>query len=193
MLKDLRPSDRQRLLASLDEVSRTLQHRPAARMPSVELREPRPGDIGWAIERHGALYASEYGWNIEFDALVARLFADFIAHQDRKYERMWIADLDGERAGCVFVVRNAEDRDVAQLRCLIVDPKARGKGVGARLVQQCIAFAKQAGFKKMMLWTNDVLVAARRIYEAEGFKLIESEKHRSFGKDLIGQTWEREL
>jgi DNA-binding MarR family transcriptional regulator/N-acetylglutamate synthase-like GNAT family acetyltransferase len=193
MLKDLRQSDRQRLLASLDEVSRTLQGQPASKTTNVELREPRPGDIGWAIERHGALYASEYGWNIEFDALVARLFADFIANQDRKYERMWIAELDGERAGCVFVVRNVDDRGVAQLRCLIVDPRARGKGVGAKLVQECIAFAKQAGFKKMMLWTNDVLVAARRIYEAEGFKLIESNRHRSFGKDLVGQTWERPL
>ena len=193
MLKDLRQSDRQRLLASLDEVSRTLQGQPVAKTANVELREPRPGDIGWAIERHGALYASEYGWNIEFDALVAKLFAEFIANQDRKYERMWVADIDGERAGCVFVVRNADDRQVAQLRCLIVDPKARGKGVGARLVQECIAFAKQAGFKKMMLWTNDVLVAARRIYEAEGFELIDSNRHRSFGKDLVGQTWERSL
>lgn len=193
MLKDLRQSDRQRLLASLDEVSRTLQRQPAPATSQIVLREPRPGDLGWAIERHGALYASEYGWNIEFDALVAKLFADFIGNQDRKYERMWIAEVDGERAGCVFVVRNADDRNVAQLRCLIVDPKARGKGVGAKLVQECIAFAQRAGFKKMMLWTNDMLVAARRIYEAEGFELIESNRHRSFGKDLVGQTWERKL
>jgi DNA-binding MarR family transcriptional regulator/N-acetylglutamate synthase-like GNAT family acetyltransferase len=193
MLKDLRHSDRQRLLASLDEVSRTLQRQQKTATSDIVLRAPRPGDVGWAIERHGALYANEYGWNIEFEALVAKLFAEFIAEQERKHERMWIAEIDGERVGCVFVVRNAQDRSVAQLRCLLVDPKARGKGVGARLVKECIAFARAAGFKRMMLWTNDVLTSARRIYEAEGFKLVESNRHRSFGKDLVGQTWLREL
>jgi DNA-binding MarR family transcriptional regulator/GNAT superfamily N-acetyltransferase len=192
MLENLRDSDRQRLLACLREVRRTLESKDA---PSGEivLRGPRPGDIGWAIERHGALYAQEYGWSIEFDALVATLFANFATKHDPSCERMWIAELDGERVGCVFVVRNAEDPTAAQLRCLLVDPKARGKGVGRRLVQECISFAKAAGYKKMVLWTNDILVSARKIYEAEGFRLVSENRHQSFGKDLVGQIWEREL
>jgi DNA-binding MarR family transcriptional regulator/GNAT superfamily N-acetyltransferase len=190
MLSDLRTSDQQRLVASLDEVQRTLVGLVRDGRGDIELRTHRPGDIGWAIERHGRLYADEFKWSGEFEALVARLFADFATSHDPQLERMWIAEIDGERVGCVFVVRNAEDPSVAQLRCLLVDPKGRGKGVGRQLVQECIAFARAAGYRKMVLWTNDVLVAARRIYEAEGFQMTKSQRHHSFGQDLVGQTWE---
>lgn len=193
MLSGLRPSDRQRLVASMQEVAHTLGAGSSKVSEEIVLRAHRPGDIGWAIERHGQLYADEFGWSVEFEALVASLFASFVSSQEPACERLWIAEIGGERVGCVFVVRNQEDAAVAQLRCLLVDPKARGKGVGQRLVQECIAFAKLAGFRKMVLWTNDILVAARRIYEAEGFCLIEEEPHRSFGHDLVGQTWMRDL
>lgn len=192
VLSGLRESDRRRLLASLSEVRNTLESN-AQRSGEIVLRSHRPGDIGWAIERHGHLYAEEFGWNVEFEALVATLFANFARQHDPSCERLWIAEIDGERVGCVFVVRNAEDASAAQLRCLIVDPKARGKGVGRRLVRECISFARAAGYKKMVLWTNDVLVSARRIYEAEGFRLVGENRHRSFGHDLVGQTWMREL
>jgi DNA-binding MarR family transcriptional regulator/GNAT superfamily N-acetyltransferase len=193
MLGQLRSSDRQRLLASLNEVARTLSPAQKKAAEEILLRTHRPGDIGWAIERHGQLYADEFGWNEEFEALVATLFANFATKHDPKFERLWIAEIQGERVGCVFVVRNQDDPAVAQLRCLLVDPKGRGKGVGQRLVQECVAFARSAGFKKMVLWTNDVLIAARRIYEAEGFRLTKTDRHRSFGHDLVGQTWERDL
>jgi DNA-binding MarR family transcriptional regulator/GNAT superfamily N-acetyltransferase len=193
MLSGLRSSDRQRLLTSLHDVRNTLA--PGARSGSgkVLLRTHRPGDIGWAIARHGELYAQEFGWNVEFEGLVANLFGNFVLKQDRSAERLWIAELDGERVGCVFVVRNEDDAAAAQLRCLLVDPKARGKGVGRRLVRRCIAFAGSAGYSRMVLWTNDVLVGARRIYETEGFRLVQENPHHSFGKDLVGQTWERPL
>lgn len=198
MLSALQVADRQRLIASLDTIQRALQ--PGEReakehkdKDEIVLRTHRPGDIGWAIERHGQLYADEYNWNVEFEALVASLFANFVLKQDPRCERMWIAELAGERVGCVFVVRNESDPSIAQLRCLLVDPKARGKGVGRRLVQETIRFSKQAGYKRMLLWTNDILVAARRIYEAEGFHLTHEERHHSFGHDLVGQTWMRDL
>ena len=197
MLSGLSASDRQRLLASMQEVTHTLDAGTVGSSTSagdeITLRMHRPGDIGWAIERHGQLYADEFGWTVEFEALVATLFASFVSRQDPACERLWIAEIGGERVGCVFVVRNQDDPSVAQLRCLLVDPRARGKGVGQRLVRECIAFAKLAGFARMMLWTNDILVAARRIYEAEGFRLIKEEPHRSFGHDLVGQTWTRDL
>jgi DNA-binding MarR family transcriptional regulator/GNAT superfamily N-acetyltransferase len=192
MLSTLRTSDRQRLLASLSEVRNTLAS-PERRSGEIVLRGHRPGDIGWAIERHGRLYEEEFGWNVEFEALVATLFGNFAMKHDPACERLWIAEIDGERVGCVFVVRNAEDPTAAQLRCLLVDPKARGKGVGQRLVQECVSFARAAGYEKMVLWTNDVLVAARKIYEAAGFRLVAENRHRSFGHDLVGQTWAREL
>jgi DNA-binding MarR family transcriptional regulator/GNAT superfamily N-acetyltransferase len=193
MLSRLPRPDRDRLLASLNEVQSTLGGRPHARLKEVTLRAHRAGDIGWAIERHGQLYADEYQWTVEFEALVAQLFGKFAAKHDPKTERMWIAEIDGERVGCVFVVQNEDDSTAAQLRCLLVDPKGRGLGVGRRLVRECIAFATAAGYKKMVLWTNDVLVAARRLYEAEGFTLIQQQRHRNFGHDLVGQTWMRPL
>jgi DNA-binding MarR family transcriptional regulator/GNAT superfamily N-acetyltransferase len=182
---------RDRLLSSMKDV----QHLLSADNDSMQvvIRTHRVGDIGWAIERHGQLYADEFGWNGEFEALVASLFAQFASKHDPAAERCWMAEVDGERVGCVFVVRNADDPNVAQLRCLLVDPRGRGLGVGKRLVEECIAFAKSAGYTKMMLWTNDVLVSARRIYQATGFSLVSEKPHHSFGKDLVGQVWARDF
>jgi GNAT superfamily N-acetyltransferase len=160
---------------------------------SLTIRTHRVGDAGWAIERHAQLYADEYGWNIEFEALVATLFAQFVSRHDPASERFWIAELGGERVGCVFLVRNADDPSAAQLRCLLVDPKGRGHGVGRRLVNECIEFAGRSGYKRIMLWTNDILVPARRIYETVGFTLEREEPHHSFGHDLVGQFWSRNL
>jgi len=193
LLATLPAASRTRLVASLADAQSMLsgeERRPAGR---VVIRPYRLGDIGWAIERHARVYAAEYGWNAEFEALVAKLFARFASEHDPASERCWIAELDGERAGCVFVVRNEEDRSMAQLRCLLVDPTARGFGIGRKLVARCIAFARSAGYPKMMLWTNDVLVSARRIYEAAGFRLAKEEPHRSFGHDLVGQFWVLDL
>lgn len=190
-LSRLSEPGRQRLLASMQDVQRLLS--PANDGNKVVIRAHRIGDVGWAIERHGQLYADEFGWNGEFEALVATLFAQFASKHDPDKERMWVADVDGERVGCVFVVRNANDPSAAQLRCLLVDPKARGLGIGKRLVDECIRFATEAGYSKMLLWTNDILVSARRIYQAAGFSLVSEEPHHSFGHDLVGQMWERPL
>lgn len=193
MLATLSPLDRERLLRAIGEAERALTA-PALPAPQrLRVREYGIGDIGWAIERHARLYADEYGWNGEFEAMVARLFAQFAGGHDPARERCWIAEIDGERVGCVFVVANAEDAQVAQLRCLLVDPRARGLGVGRRLVETCIGFAREAGYQRMRLWTNDILVAARRIYEGFGFVLVEENRHHSFGHDLVGQIWERSL
>lgn len=190
-LSRLSAPQRERLLLLMQGVQRTLS--PEAGHGSVTLRKHRAGDIGWAIERHGQIYTDQFGWNEDFEALVATLFAQFATRHDPSAERCWIAEVDGERVGCVFVVRNADDPTVAQLRCLLVDPKGRGLGVGQRLVDECLTFAKAAGYAKMMLWTNDVLTSARRIYEAAGFALTKEERHRSFGHDLVGQIWMRDL
>jgi DNA-binding MarR family transcriptional regulator/GNAT superfamily N-acetyltransferase len=190
-LSRLSSSRRDRLLASMKDVQRLLSS--DHDHSEVIIRTHRIGDIGWAIERHGQLYADEFGLNEAFEALVATLFAQFATRHDPAKERCWIAEVDGERVGCVFVVRNADDPTVAQLRCLLVDPKGRGLGVGRRLVDECTAFAKSAGYTKMMLWTNDVLVSARRIYQAAGFALVSEKPHRSFGHDLVGQIWEKTL
>jgi GNAT superfamily N-acetyltransferase len=153
----------------------------------VVLRAPLPGDLGWVVQRNAALYAAEYGWDETYEALVARIIADYAARAGHPREAAWIAELDGEPAGCVFCMRKSDD--VAQLRLLLVEPRARGRGLGERLVADCVAFARRAGYREVVLWTNDVLHAARRIYQRAGFELVDSQKHHSFGHDLVGQDW----
>jgi GNAT superfamily N-acetyltransferase len=151
----------------------------------------RAGDLGWVVMAHGELYQAEFGWDISFEALVAKIVADYWAGHDQAREAAWIAELDGHRAGCVFCVAATED--TAQLRILLVDPAARGHGLGGRLVDQCLAFARRSGYRRMRLWTNDPLAAARRIYLSRGFQLVEEQPHHSFGVDLVGQTYELDL
>jgi DNA-binding MarR family transcriptional regulator/GNAT superfamily N-acetyltransferase len=162
----------------------------AAPHPYV-LRPLGAGDLGWVVHRHGVDYADEFGWDQTFEALVARIVADYVDHHLDGRENAWVAELDGEPVGCVFCVRH--DDETAQLRLLLVEARARGLGIGGRLVEECIRFAARARYRRIVLWTNDVLVSARRIYEAAGFRLVEEEPHHSFGHDLVGQTWERDL
>lgn len=190
MLGHLTPSDRRRLAGAMRAIEHLLGEHPEP-IPPYLLRPPQPGDLGWVVHRHGVLYAHEYGWNQEFEALVARIVADFVAHYDPKRERCWIAERDGEIVGSVFMVKQA--KTIAKLRLLYVEPEARGLGIGSRLVRECIRFARQAGYRKITLWTNSVLVAARRIYERAGFRLVHEEPHHSFGHDLVAETWELAL
>ncbi|HZA40080.1 MAG TPA: helix-turn-helix domain-containing GNAT family N-acetyltransferase [Actinomycetota bacterium] len=155
--------------------------------PSYVIRPLGPGDLGWVVHRHGVLYATEYGWDETFEGLVAQIVADYARDRDERRESAWIAEVHGEPAGCVFCTKREEH--VAQLRLLLVEPETRGMGLGARLVDECIRFARRAGYRQIMLWTNDVLTAARRIYEKAGFQLVEEGPHKSFGKDLVEQTW----
>jgi GNAT superfamily N-acetyltransferase len=151
----------------------------------------RPGDLGWAVLAHGEVYAQEYGWDIEFEALVARIVADYAGDHDPAREAAWIAEAGGNRVGCVFCV--AQDESTAQLRILLVHPSARGLGAGTVLVRTCMEFARQAGYARMRLWTNDILADARRVYLAHGFRLIDSQPHHSYGADLVGQTYQADL
>ena len=150
-----------------------------------------PGDLGWVVMAHGEFYAAEFGWDTSFEALVARIVADYANDHDDAREAAWIAELEGQRVGCVFCV--AADERTAQLRILLVDPSARGHGLGAKLVDECLDFARQAGYKRMKLWTNDPLVAARHIYLSRGFTLVDEDPHHSFGADLTGQVYELDL
>lgn len=152
------------------------------------LRAPRPGDMGWVIQQHGELYAAEYGWNVEFEALVARIVADMMAQHDPTRERGWMAEVDGQRVGSVFVVHRSDTE--AQLRLLLVLPAARGLGLGALLTDTCIAHARSQGYAKLVLWTNANLITARSIYAKRGFKLVSSEAYRGYGHDLVGEQWE---
>ncbi|MFD7499304.1 GNAT family N-acetyltransferase [Streptomyces sp. NPDC059832] len=151
----------------------------------------RPGDLGWVVMAHGEFYDREFGWDTSFEALVARIVADYAEEKARGPQAAWIVEVDGVRAGCVFCVR--KDDRTAKLRLLLVDPKARGLGLGARLVEECLTFAREAGYEAITLWTNDVLGSARRIYQKQGFELVTEEHHHSFGHDLVGQTWRRRL
>jgi DNA-binding MarR family transcriptional regulator/N-acetylglutamate synthase-like GNAT family acetyltransferase len=193
MLQPLSPSRRQRLLASLGAVEVLLATTAESqeRTAEVVLRPPEPGDLGWVVQRHGELYAEEYGWTADFERLVAAIVGEFASAAPESGNRCWIATLDDERAGCVFLV--PASRSVARLRLLLVEPWARGAGVGTRLVNECIAAARAAGFETLTLWTNDVLTAARRLYQRAGFHLVQSEPHQSFGRSLVGQNWELEL
>jgi DNA-binding MarR family transcriptional regulator/GNAT superfamily N-acetyltransferase len=189
LLAGLRDEEQRRLLAAMATIRGVLGGTsPAA---GYVLRALRPGDLGWVVHRHGVLYAEEFGWDETFEALVARIVADYGEQHDALAEHAWIAEVDGESAGCVFCVRR--DADTAQLRLLLVEPRARGLGIGARLVEECLRFARRAGYRHIMLWTNDVLAAARRIYERAGFTLVDEEPHHSFGHDLVGQHWARTL
>ncbi|GAB2704746.1 bifunctional helix-turn-helix transcriptional regulator/GNAT family N-acetyltransferase [Nocardia thraciensis] len=182
------PNDRDRLVNAMRTIEHILDGRAGA---PFTIRDPRPGDYGWVIGRNAALYAAEYGWNGDYETLVARIVADFLETREPQSERAWIAEQDGEPVGCVFCVR--EDDTTARLRLLLVEPSARGLGVGRALVEECLRFATNAGYRSMVLWTNDILTSARRIYEAAEFELVESEPHHSFGKALTGQTWRRAL
>lgn len=164
----------------------------AAPTRTVVRRLDRPGDLGWVVMAHGELYATEFGWDSSFEALVARIVADYAANHDPAREGAWIAEVDGHRVGCVFCVVGDEEA-TAKLRILLVDPAGRGQGLGLRLVEQCLDYARCVGYRRITLWTNDVLVSARRIYQAAGFELVEQENHLSFGHDLVGQNWAREL
>jgi DNA-binding MarR family transcriptional regulator/GNAT superfamily N-acetyltransferase len=190
LLGKLSPAEQARVVSAMATVESLLQ--PSAQKPSmVLLRNHRPGDMGWVTSAHGALYAQEYGWDISFEALVAKITAEFIEKFDPARERCWIAELDGAPVGSVFVVRKTDV--VAKLRLLIVDPRARGLGLGKRLVDECLRFARDAGYSSMTLWTQSILTSARGIYQRTGFKLAAQEPHHSFGVDLVGETWERDL
>jgi DNA-binding MarR family transcriptional regulator/GNAT superfamily N-acetyltransferase len=195
ILKPLSPQQQTQLVGSMSAIESLLNRKQPVSSP-ITLRQHRPGDMGWVIERHGALYAQEYGWDQRFEALVARIAADFIDRYDPTCERCWIAERNGERLGCVFLVRDTESPiadKTARLRMLLVEPSARGLGLGRTLVQQCTAFARTAGYRRIVLWTNSILDSARRIYEHEGFRLLREKPYSAFGKDLTSQDWQLDL
>lgn len=189
MLAGLSEADQARLLGAMQTITSLLGG--GRNDAPYVLRTHRAGDMGWVVRQHGLLYNHEYGWTEEFEALVAELVARFIRNYRPDHERCWIAERDGEPVGCVFLVRKSQR--VARLRMLLVDPKARGSGLGKHLVRECTRFARQAGYRKIVLWTNSVLDAARHIYEREGYRLTNEDPHHSFGHDLVGQNWELEL
>jgi len=190
MLGQLTGEDRRRLLGAMEVIERLLGA-PQTALPPAILRDPRPGDMGYVVQSHGALYASEYGFDASFEALVAEIAAKFITSFDASRERCWIADIDGRPVGSVFLVRDSDE--VAKLRLLLVEPSARGQRLGQRLVAECVSFARACGYRRITLWTQSILVTARKIYQDAGFTLTKSEPHRSFGQNLIGETWDRDL
>jgi DNA-binding MarR family transcriptional regulator/GNAT superfamily N-acetyltransferase len=190
LLDKLSPEERAAVVKAMTAIEQALEL-PAPRQAGFLLRSHRPGDIGWIVSRHGALYAQEYGWDISFEALVAEIAAQFIRSYDASREHCWIAETDGEPVGSIFLVKASDD--VAKLRLLLVEKKARGAGVGRALTEQCIRFARQAGYSSITLWTQSLLVAAREIYQRAGFRRVSQEKHHSFGASLVGETWEMKL
>ena len=187
MLRGLTPGQQETVVAAMHTIETILAGGGAARAPYL-LRPHHAGDMGEVIRLHGAVYAQEFGWDETFEALVARIAAKFLERHDPRRERCWIAEVNGDVVGSVFLVRHSAT--VGQLRLMIVDPRARGLGIGARLVDECLRFARHAGYRKVTLWTNSVLTAARRIYAKAGFRVVRKERHRSFGHDLVGETWE---
>ena len=189
MLEKLTEPEQQRLVTALATAEQLLSGQPCdPAKPPYLLRPPQPGDMGWVVHRQAVLYAQEYGFDEDFEALIAEIVAKFIQDLKPRQERCWLAEIDGIVVGSVFLVRKSDE--LAQLRLLYVEPTARGLGIGQRLVEECIRFAKHARYRRMTLWTNDILAAARRIYQRAGFKLLEEEPHHSFGRDLVGQNWE---
>jgi DNA-binding MarR family transcriptional regulator/GNAT superfamily N-acetyltransferase len=190
LLDPLPPRDQGRLVEAMRAIEELLGGAP--RPPASYLLRPhQPGDMGWVVHRHGVLYAQEYGWDETFEGLVAEIVARFVKRLDPRRERCWIAEVDGEAVGSVFLVK--QSRTVARLRLMLVEPRARGMGIGKRLVDECIRFARQAGYRKITLWTNSVLLAARRLYTQAGFRLVEEEPYHGFGHDLVGETWDLKL
>lgn len=190
MIAPLPHATRREVVRSMARIERLLDATPT-REPSYTLRDLRPGDIGWVVHRHGALYHREYGWDETFEALVADIVAQFVKHRDARRERCWIAETAGEIVGSIFCVKKS--KTVAKLRLLYVEPTAREMGIGTRLVDECIRFARAAGYRRLVLWTQSVLGEARRVYERAGFQLVTEEPHHSFGADLVAQTWELRL
>jgi DNA-binding MarR family transcriptional regulator/GNAT superfamily N-acetyltransferase len=192
LLAPLADTQQRQLIEALRMIETLLGGASPQNAPYI-LRPHRPGDMGWIVHRQAILYTQEYGWNDEYEALIARIVADFIDKLDPKREYCWIAERDSEIVGSVFVVRHPEREGVAKLRLLYVEPSARGMGIGRRLVSEVTHFARRTGYHTLTLWTNSVLLSARRLYEAEGYRLVREEPHHSFGKDLVGQTWELAL
>ena len=194
MLDKLPPADQSRLIAAMSTIETLLEAAPETKEPehrSYKLRDPAPGDFGWVVKRHAELYAQEYKWKEPFEGVCAQIVADFVNKFDAKRERCWIAEMDGVNVGCIFVAKDSEK--VARIRLLLVDPKARGLGLGAKLTDECIRFAREAGYSKMTLWTHSVLKAARHIYQKAGFKLMRTEKHKSWGQPVVSEYWDLEL
>ncbi len=192
LLGSLSPAAQVRLVGAMQTIERLLGDRAEPAPPtSYLLRAPQPGDLGWVVHRHGAVYAQEYGYDAQFEALVAEIVAHFVQRYNANRERCWIAEQDGEVVGSVFLVERS--KTVAQLRLLLVEPQARGSGLGTRLVSECVRFARQTGYRKITLWTQSELRAARRLYQAAGFRVVGKEKNHSFGKDLVSESWELEL
>jgi DNA-binding MarR family transcriptional regulator/N-acetylglutamate synthase-like GNAT family acetyltransferase len=190
LVAPLDEDQRNQLVAAMERIRRILDG--GRRAGGLVLRPTEPGDLGWVVERHGARYAAEHGWDATFEALVARVVADFGERMHSRGQAAWIAELDGERVGCIFCTAS-HDPDTAQLRLLLVEPQSRGTGVGSRLVDECLRFARRSGYRRIMLWTTDVQAEARRIYQRQGFRLDSSEPQTRFGHELVGEYWSREL